>query len=146
MFRTASLALLAVLGTAAAVSQEFTEIDGLYTGEGEGLLEADITHIGDDRYAISISTLVPITDERPGCGGGISGEAVLDQTGGLLRVENDYYDPDGDTPSSRAQFCEIGLKFDGTGWLEIKEQIGCLSHHGASCSFTGTLMHHAAGI
>lgn len=122
------------------------EFQGLYSGEGEGQLEVDLTHIENDRYSIAISTVVPISDEFSGCGGGIEGEVLLSKKGGNLFVENEDFDPDAPVSGYNVRMCEIALKFSKDGTLEIEEREGCMYYHGASCSFTGTLTHDAAGL
>ena len=146
MRRIALLATTLALLSGPALAQDPIGVEGLYMGHGEGELTVDITHIESDRYAISINTVVPMEDDIPGCGGGIEGEVLLDKKGGNFFVENEFYDPEGDTPSSQARYCEIGLSFDGKGELAIEERDGCISYHGAACGFTGTLLHDAAGI
>ena len=127
-------------------AQDFNAVEGFYSGQGEGELTVDIAHIENDRYAISINTVVPMENDMPGCGGSIDGEVLLGKKGGNFFVENEFYDPDGDTPSSQARYCEIGLAFDGSGGLVIDERDGCISYHGAACGFTGELSHDAAGL
>jgi hypothetical protein len=148
MFRISAvvLALGLTLPAFPAIAQDFDAIEGLYTGQGEGDLTVDISHIENDRYAISFETGVPMVDDMPGCGGGVEGEVLLDKNGGNFFAENEFYDPKGDTPSSQARYCEIGLTFDGAGKLVIEERDGCISYHGAACGFTGELMHDAAGL
>ena len=148
MLRT-SLAVLVLslcLPAVAASAQGVNEIEGLYSGQGEGELTVDITHVEGDRYGVAINTLVPMVDDMPGCAGDVSGEATLTDQGGTLQAENEFYDPHGDTPSAKAEFCEVALSFDGEGKLVIEEQDGCLSYHGAACGFTGELSHDAADL
>lgn len=122
------------------------EHQGIWTGSGEGDLTVDLTHIQDDQYKIAISTIVPISDDFTGCGGGIDGEVLLDSKGGNFFVENEgYIGADPESPLNM-RYCEISLKFDDKGMLVIEEKDGCMYYHGASCSFTGTLEHDAAGI
>lgn len=146
MRRTALLAATLALVSGPVLAQDLIGVEGYYMGHGEGELTAEITHIENDRYAISINTLVPMENDIPGCGGGIDGEVLLESSGGNFFAENEFYDPEGDTPSSQARYCEIGLSFDGQGELKIEERDGCISYHGAACGFTGTLFHDAAGI
>lgn len=122
------------------------EHEGMWIGSGEGDLSVDLSHIQEDQYGISISTTVPISDDFTGCGGGIDGEVLLDSKGGNFFVENEDYDASlGENPMNM-RYCEISLKFDEKGMLIIEEKDGCLAYHGASCGFTGTLEHEAAGI
>ncbi|NMA96523.1 MAG: hypothetical protein GX970_00175 [Phyllobacteriaceae bacterium] len=136
----ASVLLFAALPIAAQEHQ------GRYSGEGEGQLEVDLTHIEDDRYAISISTVMPISEQGGGCAGGIDGEVLLSKKGGNFFVENEDFDPALPASGYNQRMCEISLKFSKDGTLEIEEREGCLYYHGAACGFTGTLVHDAAGL
>lgn len=146
MFRTAFLVATISLAALPAFAQEANQIEGIYTGSGEGDLTLDLTHIEDDRYVISINTIVPIQEEFMGCAGGIEGEVLLSKKGGNFFVENEAYDPESDSPMLSQQYCEIGISFDGEGGVVLEERDGCLEYHGASCGFSGTLVHDAAGI
>lgn len=145
MFRTALLAAVISLAALPAFAQDVNEIEGLYTGSGEGDLTLDLTHIEDDRYSISINTVVPIEEEFMGCAGGIEGEVLLSKKGGNFFVENEMYDPEDESPLNQ-RYCEIGIVFDGQGGVTLEERDGCLEYHGASCGFSGNLIHDAAGI
>lgn len=146
MLRTALLAAALVLAAGPVLAQDFNPLEGLYEGEGEGQLSVDLTHIEADRYAISITTLAPMQNDLPGCGGGIAGEVLLSEAGGNFFVENEDYDGKADNSPINQRYCEIGLSFDGNGNLELEERNGCLYYHGAACGFSGTLTHEAAGI
>lgn len=146
MFRTLLLMSALSLTALPAVAQDFNPIEGNYTGSGEGELTLDLTHIEEDRYSISIGTLVPISDEFTGCAGGIDGEVLLSKKGGNFFVENELYDPESDSPMFSERYCEIGISFDGKGGVTLEERSGCIEYHGASCGFSGTLLHEAAGI
>ena len=140
MFRLALPLLALALLAAPAQAQE-----GSYFGSGEGgELTAKIKHIENDAYAVSLSTVVPMENDFPGCGGGIDGEALLDATGGNFFVENEDYVPSSDSPMLGEQYCEIKLSFDEDGFLNIEEQKGCLAYHGAACGFTGQVMNENA--
>lgn len=141
----AFLVVAALSATVSALAQEVNLIEGHYSGQGEGELTVDLSHIENDRYAISINTVTPMENDIPGCGGGVEGEVLLSEQGGNFFVENQYYDPDGG-PLAAERYCEVGLKLDGQGGLEIEEQSGCIGYHGAACGFTGTLLHDAAGL
>lgn len=147
MLRAAFVATaLALVAMPAFAEGDYNPIEGIYQGSGEGDLEVNLTHIEADRYSIAISTTVPMENNIPGCGGGIDGEVLLDEGGGNFFVENEGYI--GTEPESlyNQRYCEISLKLDGNGELVIEEQSGCGYYHGASCGFTGTLTHDAAGI
>lgn len=143
---TAALAISFALVALPASAQDVSGLEGLYTGQGEGELTVDISQIEGDRYDVSINTLVPMVDDMPGCAGDISGEVTITEQAGLLQAANEFYDPNGDTPSAKAKFCEVALTFDGEGKLVIEERDGCISYHGAACGFSGELMHDAAGL
>ena len=146
MFRTVFLLAALSLTASPALAQDVNLIEGHYSGSGEGDLTLDLTHIEDDRYGISINTVVPIQDEFMGCAGGVEGEVLLTKKGGNFFVENESYDPESDSPMLSEQYCEIGISFDGKGGATLEERSGCLEYHGASCGFSGTLVHDAAGI
>lgn len=149
MIRTVLMTAATLVGLSAlpALAEgDFNPLEGLYQGAGEGELEVEITHIEADRYGIEFTTTVPMENDIPGCGGGVGGEVLLSEGGGNFFVENEGYI--GTEPESplNMRYCEIRLKFDGNGKLEIEEQDGCMYYHGAACGFTGTLEHEAAGI
>lgn len=143
MFRPVLAVLLfSILGAAPLLAQEH---QGHWFGDGEGEISLDLTHIESDIYAISITTVVPISD-MAGCGGGIDGQVILDSKGGNFFVENEDYDPDQDETGLNRRHCEIALTFNEDGTLTTEEQGGCLYYHGAACGFSGILQHDAAGI
>ncbi|GLQ09777.1 hypothetical protein GCM10007913_17090 [Devosia yakushimensis] len=113
---------------------------GEYVGSGEGELSAEITHLQNDVYAISITTTVPMENDIPGCGGGIDGEMIMTETGGNFFVENEFYEQGSTSPMTRERYCEIGVTFDEDGFLNLEERNGCISYHGAACGFTGQLL------
>lgn len=127
-----------------AVAQDYDELQGVYYGSGEGDLTLELNHIEDDRYAVQIDTVVPIEEEFMGCAGGVTGEVLLSKKGGNLFIENEMYDPESDSPMFSEQYCEIGIIFDGTGGVTLEERDGCLEYHGASCGFSGNLIHEGA--
>jgi len=145
MFR-AFVAAVALTIACPALAQDFVEIEGHYSGSGEGDLTLDLTHIENDRFSVSINTVVPITEEFTGCAGGVEGEALLSKKGGNFFIENEMYDSESTSPMFSERYCEIRISFDGKGGVELEEVGGCLEYHGASCGFTGTLLHDAAGI
>ncbi|MDV3250743.1 hypothetical protein DevBK_05285 [Devosia sp. BK] len=146
MFRTALLAA-ALLGTSMPVfAQDATDYSGTYLGSGEGDLTLELNHIEDDAYGISIETVVPMENDMPGCAGGIEGEVLLSEGGGNFFVENEMYDPESDSPMFSERYCEVGLTFNEDGTVVMEERDGCLEYHGASCGFSGNLVHeNAAG-
>lgn len=126
-----------------ALAQDAAIREGEYVGSGEGDLSATITHIQDDIYAVSLETVVPISDAGAGCAGGIDGEMILSKKGGNFFVENADYDADLGPSPVNARMCEIGMSFVD-GILVIEERDGCMPYHGAACSFTGELLHETA--
>ncbi|UPA27882.1 hypothetical protein [Shinella oryzae] len=138
----ASLSLVAV----SAFAQDPAGVEGLWSGQGEGDLTVDLTHVQDDIYKISIGTTVPMDGDVPGCGGGIAGEVKLDKTGGNFFVENESYDPDSTSPGLSERYCEIGLTFTEGRKLVLEERNGCIGYHGAACGFSGELVHDDAGL
>jgi hypothetical protein len=112
---------------------------GQFVGSGEGELSAEITHLQNDVYAISITTTVPMENDIPGCGGGINGEMIVDETGGNFFVENEDYEANSTSPLTNERYCEIGVNFDDDGFLNLEERSGCISYHGASCGISGPL-------
>ncbi len=140
----AAFAIAAMSGPAAAQDGAQPVREGKYYGSGEGELTVDLRHIESDIYAISIETVVPIENEMTGCGGGIEGEVILSSTGGNFFVENEDYVPGSDNPMLAEQYCKVELRFDDEGFLILTEEEGCLAYHGASCGFSGTLVHEGA--
>ncbi len=146
MFRTALLAFALIGTTLPVVAQDAPDFSGTYLGSGEGDLTLELNHIENDAYGISIETVVPMENDMPGCGGGIEGEVLLSETGGNFFVENEMYDPESDSPLDRHRYCEIGITFNEDGTVNLEERDGCLYYHGASCGFSGNLVHaNAAG-
>ncbi|KKB09703.1 hypothetical protein [Devosia chinhatensis] len=142
MFRPALAALFAATLLTPAFAQEH---QGHWFGDGEGQITLDLDHLQNDIYAISINTIVPITD-MGGCAGGVDGEVSLTSEGGNFFVENEGYDALlGESPMNQ-RYCEIALTFNEDGTLTTEEQGGCLYYHGAACGFSGTLEHDAAGL
>ena len=144
MFRPLLAALLvSALGAAPTLAQEH---QGHWFGDGEGEITLDLTHIQNDIYAISINTIVPISDMGGGCAGGVDGEVILSSEGGNFFVENEDFDPEAEATGLNQRYCEIALTFNEDGTLTTEEKGGCLYYHGAACGFSGTLQHDAAGI
>ncbi|SMQ65347.1 hypothetical protein SAMN06295905_1203 [Devosia lucknowensis] len=121
------------------------EHEGFWSGQGEGDITLDLTHVENDVYKISINTVVPISDVG-GCAGGIDGEVILTSEGGNFFVENEDYDPQQEEAGLNRRYCEIALTFNEDGTLTTEEKTGCLYYHGAACGFSGTLEHDAAGL
>lgn len=138
-----TLGAVALIAATSALAVPNLIREGNYHGSGEGGdLSLSLTHVENDVYKISIDTVVPMENERPGCGGGIDGEVILTPKGGNFFVENEFFDPE--SPMFRHRHCKISLEFDDEGFLNIEEQEGCLSFHGAACGFKGQLVHESA--
>lgn len=140
----ASATLLATTGIVTAKDKAAPVREGTYYGSGEGDLTVQLKHVENDVFAVDIETIVPISDEFTGCAGGIEGEMILSSTGGNFFVENEDYVAGSDNRLMNERYCEIELVFDADGFLVITEKDGCLAYHGASCGFTGTLVHESA--
>ncbi|MET3925474.1 hypothetical protein [Devosia sp. 2618] len=145
MIRLTLLAAALVLSAGSTLAQENPIREGNYYGGGEGgNLTVNLKHIDADIYGISIGTEVPMENDIPGCGGGISGELIMEPSGGNFFVENEDYVAGSSSPLENERYCEITLTFDEDGFLNVQEQNGCLAYHGASCEFTGQLVHESA--
>ncbi|HWU19600.1 MAG TPA: hypothetical protein VN155_18120 [Devosia sp.] len=136
----ATLALIASPAFAQNDAGPLGDKVGEFVGSGEGELSAEITHLQNDVYAISITTTVPMENDIPGCGGGIDGEMIMTETGGNFFVENEDYEQGSTSPLTNERYCEIGVNFDEDGFLNLEERGGCIAYHGASCGFTGQLI------
>jgi len=149
VIRAFAIGTIVFLGLAASANAEDPNaVEGLYSNnapDGGMALEADVTHLEGDKYSVSLSTVVPIRDNIPGCGGGIDGEVTLAGRTGVMSVPNEGYDPNA-TGLGNKPLCEIRLTFDEDFKLVIEEMGGCTYYHGASCEFSGELIHDAAGI
>jgi len=147
MIRPALFALAYTLTTAFALAEDVDLRAGLYTGSADGSeLTAEIAHIENGIYDVSLNTLVPMVDGVPGCAGSIDGEVVVRDNVGVLTAVNELYDATSTLPAFSKAQCEIRLEFDDNFGLVITEEGGCTYYHGASCSFSGALEHEAAGI
>lgn len=145
MIRLAFLAAALTLSAGAALAEDVAVREGTYFGSGEGgELTVKLNHINADIYGINIETSVPMENDIPGCGGGISGEIIMDTSGGNFFVENEDYVDGSMSPLENERYCEINLTFDEDGFLNVQERSGCLAYHGAACEFTGQVMHEGA--
>ena len=145
MIRLAFIAASFVLTAGSALAQDNPLREGTYFGSGEGgELTVELKHLDSDIYAIDIGTSVPMENDIPGCGGGISGELIMSSEGGNFFVENEDYVAGSSSPLQNERYCEITLTFDEDGFLNVQEQTGCLAYHGAACEFTGQVMHESA--
>lgn len=139
------LAALLALTSATAFAEELPVREGTYYGGGEGgELTVKLKHLDGDVYAIDIGTTVPMENDIPGCGGGVSGELIMSPSGGNLFIENEDFVDGSSSPYENERYCEVNLTFDDDGFLNVQEQNGCLAYHGAACEFTGELVHESA--
>ncbi|MET3925473.1 hypothetical protein [Devosia sp. 2618] len=147
MIKTALLAAALALTAGSAFAQDFDVLEGNYFGNTDGSeLTADLTHVENGVYAVSLSTTVPMVNDVPGCAGSIDGEVVVRDNVGLLTAPNELFDANSTLPAFSKPQCEIRLEFDDNYGLVITEEGGCTYYHGASCSFSGALEHEAAGL
>lgn len=100
---------------------EHDQFGGTWTGKLEGYGRAAIESKGDSSYHVDLTVDVP----APPCSGGIEGNATVKS--GKLVLEK----------SELGETCRIIMTPEGHS-LKVTEH-GCLSWHGASCGFTGSL-------
>ncbi|WP_273688357.1 hypothetical protein [Ketogulonicigenium vulgare] len=122
------------------------DYQGLYTSETGQSLQLSLSSTGPDSYDLDLSTTVAMVGNQPGCGGSISGPITITDNQALLQVANEGYDPASPISLSNAKLCEISLSFDGEYTVQLEELGGCGYYHGAACSFTGAVIHDAAGL
>lgn len=134
------------LATTAALAQGPAPREGLYSNNKPNELTARLTHQSGDTYDIALSTTVPLTSERPGCGGSLEGQATLSGKTSTLRVANEGFIAQEPESLQNARFCEITMTFLDPYTLQLEEVGGCSYYHGAACSFTGVVEHDAKGI
>ncbi|SFV38532.1 hypothetical protein SAMN05216456_3483 [Devosia crocina] len=134
-----------LLVTSLAAAQDFDPYSGRYESD-DGQLIADVAPVSEGAYAVSITTTVKMTEEFNGCGGGVDGQVEIVDGSGLMQVQDQFSDSDPINSEGSAPYCQVDLQFGEDGTLLIEEIGGCLSFHGASCSFSGTLTHEGAGI
>lgn len=149
---------LAGLGAAAGpvlshsvAAQAYDALEGHYSHQdsrqaGGRELTADLKRVEGSRYQVSLSTMTPMRGDVGGCGGGVSGEAVLTRQGrawsGVMRVAN----PSSARTAGAPAVCEIELSVSEPYRLRLKEKGGCTYFRGAACEFTGTVTHDAADL
>jgi hypothetical protein len=146
MFKPVLIAVTLNFAVLPVFAEDPNQVEGHWSGQGEGDMTVDLTHVQDDIYKISIGTTVAMEGDIPGCGGGIDGEVKLDRKGGNFFVENESYDPESTSPGLKERYCEIGLTFAEGRKLLLEERSGCIGYHGAACGFTGELVHDDAGL
>ena len=149
MLRTFMLGLtVAVIALPAAAENKpsYNVYEGQYTGNDGMELQANLKHKGGDLYSVSLSTMVPLIGNQPGCGGDVAGDVTIKDKNATFKIESEGFDPSEKESLRNPRFCEIKMKFVGDYNLEIKEVAGCTYYHGASCEFTGKLEHEASGL
>lgn len=119
---------------------------GRYDSEDGQALSVTLTPLPDDRYAISISTTVPMRDGLPGCGGSITGALQIADDAASLEVPNEGFVAGAPVSDANLEFCRIDLRFVDEHIIRMQEVSGCGYFHGAGCSFTGDVVHEASGI
>lgn len=147
MFKCTVIATsLALMIIPALAQNEENNHAGRYESEGGQSLTADLTHLSGNRYSVELSTTVPISGERPGCGGGLKGEIAIEADAGTLSIPNEGFIASEAESVLNSKLCKVNFKFSDKYTLQIEEGSGCTFCHGASCSFDGTLVHEASGI
>lgn len=129
-----------------ALAEDHDLRSGLYQSETGQDLSIVLEHLSDKRYAIDITTRVQMVGTQPGCGGGISGELVIAADEGMLKIPNAGFLPDRPETAANMRQCQISLHFLDEFTIQLEEVSGCSYYHGASCSFTGIVIHEASGI
>lgn len=115
-------AALLTLCTVGATRPAQAQVEGRYTGRGEGNLSAVVWRgAGPESFKVVLKT------RASNCNGEVSGAAVLANGTMTLNAKTD--EPKG---------CTLVLR-PANGTLTVDEQQGCLFFHGVSCGFSGTL-------
>lgn len=127
-------------------AQDHDGRSGRYESEAGQNLSVLLEPLAEDRYAISISTTVPMKGELPGCGGSITGEVLIEDDGARLQVPNEGFIDSEPVSEANLEFCRVDLRFVDGHTIRMQEMSGCGYFHGAGCSFTGDVVHEASGI
>lgn len=142
-----SLFVVASIASSAPVSAEDDYTPGGYYQSHSGQeIVVDLTPLSDNRYAINITTTVQITDELPGCGGGVSGEILIVDDAATLSIPNEGFIPTESVSRTNLEYCRIDLNFRDEYTIKLNELSGCSYYHGAGCDFSGDVFHDAWGI
>jgi hypothetical protein len=111
------------LAAALITSKAHGQLEGRYTGRGEGTLSAVVKHAPASTSAYDI---VLRTRART-CTGEVSGRAILTGSGLVLKAKTD-----------RPIGCTIRVE-PRRNTLKVSEVEGCLYFHGVACGFSGSL-------
>lgn len=129
-----------------AFSESYDRRSGLYESESGQNLSVLLEHISDNRYSIDLTTTVPMSNTLPGCGGGISGELAIEKDKATLHIPNAGFITNEPISAKNLEYCKVDLRFLDEYTIQMDEVSGCGYYHGASCSFSGTVVHEASGI
>lgn len=133
------LLLASLLVTSAhAEPPEGWDVGGTYFGSGEGEISATFDRKEGDTFDVELTTT------SGDCSGTLTGEMDFTLDGGVLKVANENYEKGSDTYYGSEEFCEVTMTFDEDGFLNLEESSGCVSFHGAACSFDGQVMNQSA--
>ena len=142
------IAASVLLSAAPLHAEDYDPRSGMYQSDSGQNLSVLLTPLSEARYAIDITTTVPMTGDLPGCGGGISGELVIEAEAetATLEVPNEGFVASEPVSQTNQEFCRINLQFLDAYTLRMEEVSGCTYYHGAACSFSGDVVHDASGI
>ncbi len=146
MVKLGWIAAALVIPATPILSENYDPRTGHYHSESGQNLSVLLGHLSDRRYSINITTTVPMKDMLPGCGGGISGELVIETQEVTLQLPNEGFIPNEPISQTNLEYCQINLRFLDEYTIQIDEVSGCGYYHGASCSFSGDVVHEASGI
>lgn len=127
-------------------SESYDQRSGQYQSETGQSLTVLLKPVSGGRYAVDITTTVPMTGNLPGCGGGISGEIEVADDAASLQIPNEGFIPDEPVSPRNLKHCRIDMQFLDQYTMRLNEVSGCGYYHGASCSFSGDVVHEASGI
>lgn len=116
-------------GTSRPRASTAFDFPGNYAGVGEGNISVEIGTIdANGSYPVTMTTSAQ-SSGGDGCGGALKGHGRLAVS--TMTVSSDDYG-----------HCEVSMKQDSTGKLQIDEGGGCAAYHGGACSFDGTVTKH----
>ena len=103
-----------------------TDFSGSYAGIGGGNLSVEIgTANAAGSYPVVLTTNAQIVGGG-GCGGVLKGLGQIE--GSAMKVSSDEYG-----------HCDVSMKREADGRLQIDEGGGCQAYHGAACNFEGAV-------
>lgn len=146
MVKLGWIAVALVTSASPTFSENYDPRSGHYQSESKQNLSVLLEHLSDKRYSINITTTVPMVGQMPGCGGGISGELVIETDEATLQIPNEGFIPNEPISQTNLEYCRIDLRFLDNYTIRMEEVSGCGYYHGASCSFSGDVVHEASGI